>query len=121
MLDFLHIIRSDSAADQDSHLPGDGATVIRMHFLHAEGGLAAEETQEYSAASCFRLFADDEEIPAGEARIVDDMIELKARIPDGIKTIRISFAEEGYADVRIRNAAGLPVKPFHTELQTDLR
>ena len=45
----------------------------------------------------------------------------KARIPDGIKTIRISFAEEGYADVRIRNAAGLPVKPFHTELQTDLR
>ncbi len=113
--------KNDSAADQDSHLPGDGATVIRMHFLHAEGGLAAEETPEYSAASCFRLFADDEEIPAKEARIVDDMIELKAWIPDGIKTIRISFAEEGYADVRIRNAAGLPVKPFHAELQTDLR
>ena len=109
-----------SAPDPDSSNPEGSAAVIRMHFLHAEGGLTAEETPEYDPSSCFRLFADEKEIPAGQVRTEDDMIELQVQIPEGTALLRISFAEEAYTDVRIRNAAGLPVKPFHTQLEVEL-
>ncbi|MBR2258787.1 MAG: hypothetical protein IJ899_15970 [Blautia sp.] len=113
-----HVYGEDILCDppEFNYASWDGR-VLRLHFLHAEGGLLIGE----NAAACLKLETSCQDgVPDGSPAVIrrlyteDDTLCVELLPQDQEHDqLSFSFAEAPYCEVRIWNQAHLPVKPFH--------
>lgn len=83
---------------------------VRLHFTHAEGGLAARGGGELRG---FALAGDDRVFHWAEARIDGASVVVRsARVP---RPVAVRYAWATNPDANLGNGAGLPAPPFRTD------
>lgn len=126
-----HVYQEDILADppEAEKIERDGDK-IKIYFNHGSGLYKKElEFDNYNGFDVsdideefippvldgingLKVFADEKEIVDGKCYVTDNMLIVLADAIKEAKEIRVEFAETGFYQVNIYNAAGLPVKPF---------
>ena len=90
-----------------------------LSFAHTEGGIVCGPL----ARQPFVVTKDGEKADVSKVEVKGEQLLLKLKstqtssaVSEKTKTWSISFAETPYYEVQIWNQAGLPLKPFHKEV-----